>query len=236
MVSMVARVKRTRVAGLHLQWLKGKLRTYAHFPSFRGRSRVCDKERKRACEIDGRLEKLFPDALLALNYGSPLELLIAVILSAQCTDERVNQVTRTLFSRFKTAADWACLPLNELEELLRPTGFYRNKAKNVQSCCRAIVDRFGGEVPRTVAELTSLPGVGRKTANMVIGNAFYGQAIAVDTHVKRIAMRLGLTSETDPDGIERALTSLLPEERWTVFSNRAILFGRHVCQSRSPRC
>ena len=195
-----------------------------------------EKERSRAREIDARLEALYPDAPLALNYGSALELLIAVILSAQCTDERVNQVTKTLFDRFKTAADWASLPVNELEELLRPTGFYRNKARNVQSCCRAIVDRFGGEVPRTVEELTSLPGVGRKTANMVIGNAFRGQAIAVDTHVKRVAARLNLTSLTDADRIERTLTELLPQERWTAFSNRAILFGRHVCQSRSPQC
>ena len=197
---------------------------------------MLEKERNRAREVDGRLEALFPEAPLALNYGSPLELLIAVILSAQCTDERVNQVTRTLFGRFRTAEDWIRLPQSELEELIRPTGFYRNKARNVQSCCRAIVERFGGQMPRTVEELTSLPGVGRKTANMVIGNAFHGQAIAVDTHVKRVATRLALTSETDPDRIERAIAELLPKERWTAFSNRAILFGRHVCMSRSPRC
>lgn len=197
---------------------------------------MLEKEWDRAREIDRRLEILFPNAPLALNYSSSLELLVAVILSAQCTDERVNHVTGTLFRRFKTAADFGSAAVDELEQLIRPTGFFRNKAKSLRSCCQAIVDRFGGEVPRTVEELVSLPGVGRKTANMVIGNAFQRQAIAVDTHVKRVATRLELTSETDPDRIERVLCELLCEERWTAFSNRAILFGRHVCLSRSPRC
>jgi endonuclease-3 len=197
---------------------------------------VPESEQERAQEIDRRLELLFPEALLALNYRSPFELLIAVILSAQCTDERVNSVTGVLFRRFGTASAFASADLGELEQLIRPTGFYRNKAKSLHRCCSAIVDLFEGEVPKTVEELITLPGVGRKTANMVIGNAFHGQAIAVDTHVKRVANRLELSEEKDPDRIEGDLCALLPKARWTAFSNRAILFGRQVCQSRSPRC
>ncbi len=192
--------------------------------------------RDLALHVDAVLEARFPHAPLALRFESPLQLLVAVILSAQCTDERVNAVTGKLFARFPSAEAFAEAPLEELEALVRPTGFYRNKARMIKECCRQLVARFGGDVPSSMEDLTSLPGVGRKTANMVRGNAFGLPGIAVDTHVQRVTTRLGLSAQSDPEGIERDLMELLPPDRWTLFSNRVILFGREVCTSRAPAC
>jgi len=189
-----------------------------------------------AQHVDQVLEQHYPAAALALSFSSPLELLVAVILSAQCTDERVNAVTPALFARFPSAADLAAAPLEELEGLVRSTGFYRNKARLIRDCCGEIGSRFGGRVPETLEELVTLPGVGRKTANMVLGNAFSVPGVAVDTHVLRVADRLGLSAGGDPEQVERDLCALLPEERWTALSNRMILFGREICHSRTPAC
>lgn len=182
------------------------------------------------------LLKRYPDPKLALRYSSPLELLIAVILSAQCTDARVNEVTRTLFKKYVTAEDYASADLETFEQEIRSTGFYKNKAKNVIACCRKLVSDFDGEVPQSVEELTTLPGVGRKTANMVLGNAYGAQAIAVDTHVLRVSNRLGLVCTKDPEEVEAELLKQVPADRLTVFSNAMILHGRETCTARAPRC
>jgi len=178
----------------------------------------------------------YPEPKIALRYSNPLELLVAVILSAQCTDERVNVVTPSLFGKYKTARDYAEADPAAFENEIRPTGFYRNKAKAIIRCCRRLVEDFGGEVPATVSELTTLPGVGRKTANMVIGNAFGKQAIAVDTHVLRVSRRLGLARSAQADQVEKELMEQVPEEQWTAFTNALILHGRRVCSARNPRC
>jgi len=189
-----------------------------------------------ARQVDHVLEQCYPTATLALRFSSPLELLVAVILSAQCTDERVNAVTPALFARFASARDLAGASLADLEDLVRSTGFFRNKARLVRECCEELESRFGGCVPSTLDELVTLPGVGRKTANMVLGNAFSVPGIAVDTHVLRVSGRLGFSTSRDPEDVERALCALVPKERWTAFSNRLILFGREVCRSRAPAC
>lgn len=191
--------------------------------------------------IDGRkvtqkLLERYPEPRLALEWSMPLELLVAVILSAQCTDARVNAVTKTLFRKYRSAADYARADVAKFEEEIRPTGFYRNKAKLVIGCCKRLVEAYGGEVPDTVEELTTLPGVGRKTANMVLGNAFGRQAIAVDTHVARVSRRLGLTLAEDPDDVEADLQKRIPKTRWTAFTNATILHGRETCTARRPRC
>ncbi len=173
---------------------------------------------------------------LALNYSNALELLVAVMLSAQCTDARVNEVTKALFKRYKVAADYANSSLAALEEAMRPTGFYRNKARAIKQCCEKLVRDFKGEVPRGVESLTTLPGVGRKTANMVLGNAFGQQAIAVDTHVLRVSNRLGLVHSKSADRAEQELMRQVPEKQWTSFTNAMILHGRAVCTARKPRC
>ncbi|MBN1426311.1 endonuclease III [Candidatus Fermentibacteria bacterium] len=191
---------------------------------------------ERALEVERRLAHRYSEASLALQFSSPLQLLVAVILSAQCTDARVNAVTPSLFARFPRVTDLARAPLDELEELVHSTGFYRNKAKTIRACCADLVARFAGDVPRSLHDLVSLPGVGRKTANMVLGNAYGIPGLAVDTHVKRVAGRLGLTEGDEAGDIERQLCDLLPENRWTAFSNGMILFGREVCTSRSPGC
>jgi endonuclease-3 len=182
------------------------------------------------------LLKRYPDPKIALHFGNPLQLLVAVILSAQCTDARVNAVTETLFKTYKTAKDFADADLRTFESEIRSTGFYRNKARAVIGCCRALVERFGGKVPRSVDDLTTLPGVGRKTANMVLGNAFGAQAIAVDTHVLRVSNRLGLIEEKDADKAEAALAAIVPADRQTAFSNAMILHGRETCTARKPNC
>lgn len=190
----------------------------------------------RAREIAGRLSERHPDAKVALHHREPLQLLVATILSAQCTDEQVNSVTPTLFERYRTAADYASADAGELEELIHSTGFFNQKAKAIRGACSAIVERFGGEVPMDMDDLTSLPGIGRKTANVIRGGAWGMPGITVDTHVKRISGRLGLTDNTDPVKIEFDLYELLPEEAWFEFSNGMIFHGRRVCNARKPDC
>lgn len=189
-----------------------------------------------AAQIADRLLERYSDPKLALHFANPLELLVAVILSAQCTDERVNAVTRHLFEKYRSAQDYAEADPFAFEEEIRPTGFYRNKTKAVIGCCRKLVEAFDGQVPHTLEALVSLPGVGRKTANMVLGNAFAIPGIAVDTHVLRVANRLGLAHSDDPEEVERALTAQLPRSRWTTFANAMILHGRETCTARKPRC
>jgi endonuclease-3 len=198
---------------------------------------TADAKTDRTQQLIARLRQTYPDAHCELNHSSPLELLVATILSAQCTDQRVNLVTAALFRRYRCATDYADAPLAELEEAIKSTGFFRNKAKNIQACCRTLVERHGGEVPRTMAELTQLAGVGRKTANVVLGNAFgLEEGVVVDTHVGRLAQRFGLTAETDAEKIELALTKLVPREQWTLFSHWLIWHGRRRCAARKPDC
>jgi len=182
------------------------------------------------------LEKYYPQVRIALHFSNPLELLIATILSAQCTDERVNQVTANLFKKYKTAQDYARVDLAELEKDIKPTGFFKNKARNIKSCCQMLVEKYHGEIPASLDELTALPGVGRKTANVVLGNAFGIPGIVVDTHVRRVAQRLGLTLHQDPVKIERDLMELIPKKKWTKFSLQLTWHGRTICQARKPRC
>jgi len=191
-------------------------------------------DRERAAKINRTLAKLYPDARCLLDFSNPVELLVATILAAQCTDKMVNEVTASLFRRYRSAGDFAEANLAELEKQIRPTGFFRQKAKSVIATCRGLVERYGGCVPETIEELTALPGVGRKTANVVLGNAFGQPAIIVDTHVRRLAGRLALSSETDPDKIEMDLQKLLPREEWTAFSHRLGFHGRQVCFARKP--
>lgn len=191
----------------------------------------------RTRKIIARLKALFPDANCSLVYSNPLELLIATILSAQCTDERVNRVTPGLFRRYPAAADYAEAPIEELEQAIRSTGFFRNKAKAIRACCRTLVERHGGEVPASMEALTALEGVGRKTANVVLGNAFdTAEGVVVDTHVRRISNRLELTGHQDPVKIEEDLMVLVPRADWTVFSHLLIRHGRTTCTARSPAC
>ena len=192
---------------------------------------------QRALEVLIQLKRLYPDAPCTLNYETPVQLLVATMLSAQCTDERVNRVTPGLFERFPDASSLADADLDVLESVIRPTGFYRNKAKNIRAACQRLVSQYGGEVPQQMEALLSLPGVARKTANVVSANAFgVIQGVTVDTHVKRLSQRLGLTEHTDPVRIERDLMRLLPQQEWENFSIRLIYHGRAICQARSPRC
>jgi endonuclease-3 len=196
-----------------------------------------EERRARARALAPRLAELYPDLEISLTWGNPLELLVATILSAQCTDERVNMTTPALFERFPTARDYAEADREELEELVRSTGFYRNKAKHIQEMAGKVADEHGGEVPRTMEELTALPGVARKTANVVLSNAFGTHVgVVVDTHVKRVSNRLGLTDETTPEKVERDLMEVLPEEQWHPFAWRLIRHGRARCTARSPDC
>lgn len=190
----------------------------------------------RAPEVNRRLAQEYPDARCALDYDSPLQLLIATVLSAQCTDERVNSVTPELFARYPEAADYAAAQRSDLESILRPLGFQRAKAGHLLGIGEKLVADFQGEVPRTVKELTSLPGVGRKTALVVLGNAFGIPGLTVDTHFSRLMQRLGLTGEKTPVKIERDIAQLVPEEEWTMFSHRVIFHGRQVCHVRTPEC
>ena len=182
------------------------------------------------------LTKLYPEAHCALNHRSPLELLIATILSAQCTDARVNIVTPALFDRYPDAKAYATADLGELESYIKSTGFFRAKAKSIQAACRKLVDDYGGEVPGTLEELVRLPGVGRKTANVVLGDCFGVPGITVDTHVNRVSRRLGLTTQTDPGKIEQDIMQLLPAKDWVMFNHRMITHGRQVCVARKPDC
>ncbi len=182
------------------------------------------------------LEKLYPDAKTALNFKNPLELLIATILSAQCTDVRVNMVTKEVFRKYKSAKDWAKADIKEIESDIKSTGFYHNKAISIKNSCMAILERFDGKVPDTMDELVKLPGVGRKTANVVLGNAFGRPAIACDTHVIRLSRRLQLSENSDPVKLEFDLAEIIPKKSWTLFSHLLILHGRNVCQARKPDC
>ena len=190
-----------------------------------------------APEVVARLEAEYPDARTELDWSNPLELLVATILSAQTTDVQVNKVTERLFAKYRTAEDYADAPSHVLEEDIRPTGFYRNKARSLRGMASALVEEHGGEVPRTMSELVALPGVGRKTANVVLGNAFgVDEGIVVDTHVRRVAGRLGLTKTRDPVKIEQDLMQIVPKDDWTIFSHLLILHGRRTCKARKPDC
>ena len=182
------------------------------------------------------LDEHYPDVKVALNYTNPLELLIATILSAQCTDERVNQLTPHLFKKYPTAKDYAMADLKTLEQDIKPTGFYKNKAKHIKECCQVLVEKYNGQVPANLEILTKLPGVGRKTANVVLGNAFDIPGIVVDTHVRRVANRLGLTKHQDALKIEKDLMQLIPKEKWTKFSLQLTWHGRRICKARNPQC
>ncbi len=192
---------------------------------------------QRVENLIARFQETYPQAHCELKYSSPLELLISTILSAQCTDQRVNLVTAQLFNRYRTAADFAQVPIAELEEAIKPTGFFRNKARNIKSCCQSLVQKHGGQVPSTMAELTALDGVGRKTANVVLGNAFHlNCGVVVDTHVARLAYRLGLSARKDPAKIEQDLMPLVLQDQWTLFSHWLIWHGRRRCYARNPDC
>ncbi len=202
-----------------------------------GKSRFFTPDPVRVAAVIEQLRELYPDARCALNHASALELLVATILSAQCTDERVNRVTPALFAKYPDAAAFANANPKELEEAIHSTGFFRQKGRSIREACADIVTRHGGEVPRTLEALVALRGVGRKTANVVLGNAYgIASGIVVDTHVARLANRLGFTNESDPVKIEFALQPLVPRELWTLFSHWLILHGRAVCIARKPRC
>ena len=191
----------------------------------------------RVLEIIELLEKEYPKAKTALHYSSPLEILVATILSAQCTDKRVNIVTKSLFKKYRTAEDYANADLTELEQDIRSTGFYRNKAKNIKNAGQMLIEKYDSQVPRTMEEIVELPGVARKTANIVLSNA-YGVivGIAVDTHVRRLSKRLGLTENKNPDKIEKDLMLIVPKSHWKRITNLLIFHGRNVCMARKPKC
>ncbi|HKQ60648.1 MAG TPA: endonuclease III [Candidatus Polarisedimenticolaceae bacterium] len=197
---------------------------------------TAEHRRARARRLARGLQRLHPDAHCALTHAGPLELLVATILSAQCTDERVNRVTPELFRRYRSAGDYAAADPSELERRIMPTGFFRNKARALIALGSALVERHGGEVPSTMDALVELPGVGRKTANVLLGTWFGKPAITVDTHVTRLSRRMGLTAETDPVKIEQELQQLLPPAQWTFTSHALIWHGRRVCQARRPDC
>ena len=192
---------------------------------------------RRIAKLIAKLKKAYPDAGCALTHGNPLRLLVATILSAQCTDKRVNVVTKTLFKKYKTPADYASASQEALENEIRSTGFFRNKARNIRGACAKIISDFDGQVPRTMAQLLTLPGVARKTANCVLGNAFgLAEGVVVDTHVIRLSGRLGLTKHTEPVKIERDLMAVVPPEEWILFSHLLIFHGRATCSARKPDC
>lgn len=199
------------------------------------RERAADR-RRRAAAVLAALDRLYPAAACGLDHADPYQLWVATVLSAQCTDARVNAVTPALFAAAPDPAALARLPQRRLESLIRSTGFFRHKARNLRAAARIVLERHGGRVPRTMAELTALPGVGRKTANVILGNAFGVPGLPVDTHVGRLARRLGFTRETDPVKVERDLTHLFPPSRWTGLGHQLIAHGRAVCASRRPRC
>ncbi len=191
---------------------------------------------RRARRINRELALLYPDAHTELNFTSPLELLVATILSAQTTDKRVNLVTTVLFARYRTAADYASADRAEMEKIVQSTGFFRAKTNSLIGLGQALCDRYGGEVPGRLADLVTLPGVGRKTANVVLGNAFGVPGITVDTHFSRLARRFGWTAQTDPDKIEQEVGALIPRSEWTILSHRLIWHGRRICHARKPAC
>jgi endonuclease-3 len=192
---------------------------------------------QRVRAILQKLDEAYPDVTCALVHENPFQLLISTILSAQCTDVRVNQVTKTLFTKYRTPKDFAYADPNELEQDIRPTGFFRNKTKSIMGASKKILEEFGGEVPRTMQEVLTLPGAARKTANVVLGTAFgIASGVVVDTHVARLSARLDLSRHTDPRKIEQDLMSIIPQEKWILFSHQLIWHGRQICQARKPRC
>jgi endonuclease-3 len=190
----------------------------------------------RADKVRKILQKIYPEVETQLLHRNPFELLVATILSAQCTDKQVNQVTPVLFARFQTPAEFARAPLRTIEQLIRPTGFFHNKAKNIKGCAKVLLEKHKGKIPQTLAELVKLPGVGRKTANVVLGAAFGIPGIVVDTHVARISNRLGFSASKDPVKIEQDLMNLIPRRDWNNFCLRLIFFGRSICTARKPKC
>ena len=202
-------------------------------PAFK---RSLSATRERAIEVFGRLEALYPDARCSLDYENPLQLLIATILAAQCTDARVNIVTKDLFRKYPNAESFMKATQEELEEAVKTCGFYRNKAKSIKKTCTDIVQKFGGEVPGTMEELLLLEGVGRKTANVLLGECFVSEGVVVDTHCGRLARRLGYTRETDPVKVERELMKVWPREMWRMYSHYFVFHGRAICMARGPRC
>jgi endonuclease-3 len=198
---------------------------------------MSNQNKTQALKIIGLLQKEYPDAKTALNYTNPLELLIATILSAQATDKQINELTKTLFKKYRTAKNYANADLKELEQDIKPSGFYHNKARNIQKCCKMLVEKFHSQVPKTMDDLLELPGVARKTANIVQQNA-YGvvEGIAVDTHVRRTSKRLGLTDEEDPEKIEQDLMEIVPKNKWGKITDLLITLGRRVCVAKKPKC
>jgi endonuclease-3 len=191
----------------------------------------------RASKVLDLLEKNYPNAKIALDYANPLQLLVATILSAQATDQQINMITPKLFKKYKTAEDYASADLQELEQYIKSSGFYHNKAKNIQKCCKALVEKFNSKVPRTMNELVDLPGVGRKTANIILANAFgIVEGVAVDTHVGRLAQRLGLSENKDPNKIEADLMKIVPKDQWMRITDLLIFHGRRVCTAKKPNC
>ena len=201
------------------------------------RPKVYLEPKARALKVIELLEKEHADAKIALHHSNPLELLVATILSAQATDEQINKITPSLFEKYRTAEDFANADLKELEQQIKSSGFYHNKAKNIKNCCKMLVERYNGKVPKTMDELTELPGVARKTANIVLANA-YGvvEGIAVDTHVRRLAQRLGLSEYDDPEKIEKDLMRLVPRHKWTRITDLLIFHGRRICTAKKPNC
>jgi len=194
-------------------------------------------EKRYAAKVIRRLRREYPDATCSLDFTTPLELLVATVLSAQCTDARVNLVTKELFGKYRSAADYAAAPLPKLEKAIQSTGFFRNKAKNIKASCRLLVDSYDGQVPDDIQQLVQLPGIGRKTANVILGTGFsMATGVAVDTHVGRLSRRLGLSAEKDPVKVERDLMAVLPKSEWVVFSHRMIQHGRRCCVARKPKC
>lgn len=188
----------------------------------------------RADKIYAKLDPIYTMEKTSLNYRTPFQLLVATILSAQCTDKQVNKVTPALFKKYKTPQEFLNAPIEDIEEAIRSTGFYRNKAKNIKGCCEGLVNMYGGNIPRTLDEMIKLPGVGRKTANCVLGATYGVPGVVVDTHVKRLAMRMGLTGSDNPDKIEEDIQKIVPEDRWRRFSDILIYHGRAVCSARKP--
>jgi endonuclease-3 len=193
--------------------------------------------KRHAADVVRLLRRYYPEAACSLDFQTPLELLVATILSAQCTDERVNVVTQTLFQKYRSAADYAQTPRAELEKDIQSTGFFRNKAKSIQTCCGLLVEQHGGQVPQKIEQLVELPGIGRKTANVVLGTAFgIASGVVVDTHVTRLSGRLGLTRQKDAEKIEKDLMEVIPSREWIALSHRMIQHGRKICAARKPKC
>ena len=202
-----------------------------------GKRRISKKEKERINAILERLDQKYSrEYKCYLNHENPWQLLIATMLSAQCTDARVNMVTKDLFQKYQSVEDFANAEISELEQDIHSTGFYKNKARNIIACCRRILTEYGGEVPKSIEDLTSLAGVGRKTANVIRGNIYHEPSIVVDTHVKRISNKLGFTNESDPEKIEFELMEILPKDHWILYNIQIITHGRTICTARSPKC